>query len=145
MATDLADYLVKQGGTFREAHGAVGSLVRQAEEAGIELSALPDAAFAAASPRFGADTRASLGADASLAAEIDQASTPSSAAGEASSLTWILKKSPGDILVINPDGAKVRVAAALHDVHADFRCDFVDRSDDAVFRTHRFARGGDCS
>ena len=54
-------------------------------------------------------------ADASLAAEIDQASTPPSAAGEASSLTWILKKSPGDILVINPDGAKVRVAAALHD------------------------------
>ena len=68
MATDLADYLVKRGATFREAHGAVGSLVRQAEEAGIELSALPTAAFAAADPRFGADVLDALGIDASLAA-----------------------------------------------------------------------------
>ena len=27
MATDLADYLVRKGATFREAHGAVGGLV----------------------------------------------------------------------------------------------------------------------
>ena len=32
MATDLADYLVRKGATFREAHGAVGRLVRQCEE-----------------------------------------------------------------------------------------------------------------
>ena len=54
--------------THPEAHGAVGTLVRQAEEAGIELSALPTAAFAAADPRFGADVLDALGIDASLAA-----------------------------------------------------------------------------
>jgi argininosuccinate lyase len=68
MATDLADYLVKKGATFREAHGAVGSLVRQAEEANIEMTALSDDAFTQAHPLFGADTRDALGADASLAA-----------------------------------------------------------------------------
>jgi argininosuccinate lyase len=68
MATDLADYLVKKGATFREAHGAVGSLVRQAEEASVELSALPVDAFTAAHALFGADSREALEADASLAA-----------------------------------------------------------------------------
>ncbi len=37
MATDLADYLVRKRVTFRDAHGAVGRLVREAEEKGIEL------------------------------------------------------------------------------------------------------------
>ena len=41
MATDLADYLVRKRVTFREAHGAVGQLVREAEEKSVELSALP--------------------------------------------------------------------------------------------------------
>jgi argininosuccinate lyase len=68
MATDLADYLVKKGATFREAHGAVGSLVRAAEEAGIELAALPAERFRAAHALFGDDARESLGAEASLAA-----------------------------------------------------------------------------
>jgi argininosuccinate lyase len=68
MATDLADYLVKKGATFREAHGAVGSLVRQAEEANIEMSELPASAFTAAHALFEADARDALGADASLAA-----------------------------------------------------------------------------
>ncbi|MBX9856799.1 MAG: argininosuccinate lyase [Gemmatimonadaceae bacterium] len=68
MATDLADYLVKKGATFREAHGAVGSLVRQAEEAGIEMTELPAEAFTQAHALFGADARDALGAEASLAA-----------------------------------------------------------------------------
>jgi argininosuccinate lyase len=68
MATDLADYLVKKGATFREAHGAVGSLVRQAEEAGIEMTELPTAAFSTAHAHFGDDAREALGAEASLAA-----------------------------------------------------------------------------
>lgn len=68
MATDLADYLVKKGATFREAHAAVGSLVRQAEEAGIEMTELPAEAFMQAHALFGADARDALGAEASLAA-----------------------------------------------------------------------------
>jgi argininosuccinate lyase len=75
MATDLADYLVKRGISFREAHGAVGALVRQAEEAGVELDQLPAAAFPAAHPAFGDDARAALGAEASLAARTVAGST----------------------------------------------------------------------
>lgn len=68
MATDLADYLVRRGATFREAHGAVGVLVRAAEEAGIELDALPAERFASAHALFGEDARAALSAEASIAA-----------------------------------------------------------------------------
>jgi argininosuccinate lyase len=67
MATDLADLLVRRGGTFREAHGAVGALVRQAEQQGVELDALPAEAFRRAHPLFGDDAAAALGARASVA------------------------------------------------------------------------------
>jgi argininosuccinate lyase len=52
MATDLADYLVRKGATFREAHGAVGQLIRSAEEKGVELHTLPFADFLAAHQLF---------------------------------------------------------------------------------------------
>ena len=57
MATDLADYLVTKGVSFRDAHAAVGSLVRQSEAAGCELSALPRSAFSAAHRLFGEDAQ----------------------------------------------------------------------------------------
>lgn len=62
MATDLADYLVRKGATFREAHGAVGQLVRCCEEHGGELHTLPFAEFAAAHPLFGDDVFDALSA-----------------------------------------------------------------------------------
>ena len=55
MATDLADYLVDRGVAFRDAHKAVGSIVREAEQSGAELHTLPKAVFAAAHPAFGDD------------------------------------------------------------------------------------------
>lgn len=67
MATDLADYLVRKGATFREAHGAVGSLVRASEETGVDLADFPQERFTEAHALFGADTRDALGAEASLA------------------------------------------------------------------------------
>ena len=67
MATDLADYLVRKGATFREAHGAVGTLVRESEKRGVEMHALPFASFAAAHPRFGNDVYEALGAARSVA------------------------------------------------------------------------------
>jgi argininosuccinate lyase len=67
MATDLADYLVRRGATFREAHGAVGRLVREAEQAGVELDQLPVAQVRAAHALFGDDVMDALGAEASLA------------------------------------------------------------------------------
>ncbi len=66
MATDLADYLVGKGTTFRDAHAAVGSLVRQSEELGVELHAMPYKAFKAAHASFGADVFDALSAVASV-------------------------------------------------------------------------------
>ena len=57
MATDLADYLVRRGTPFREAHTAIGLLVRQAESLGLELDALPEGSFLAAHPLL---TRAAM-------------------------------------------------------------------------------------
>ncbi len=66
MATDLADYLVRKRVTFRESHGAVGRLVREAEEAGVEMTALPFSSFAAAHPAFEEDVLEELQATTSL-------------------------------------------------------------------------------
>jgi len=67
MATDLADYLVRRGATFREAHGAVGILVRHAETAGVELSALPYSAYAEAHSLFEQDVIQALEPERSIA------------------------------------------------------------------------------
>jgi argininosuccinate lyase len=60
MATDLADYLVRKRVTFREAHGAVGRLVREAEDQGVEMTELPFASFKAASAVFEEDVMKEL-------------------------------------------------------------------------------------
>jgi argininosuccinate lyase len=66
MATDLADYLVRKGATFREAHGAVGRLIRKCEEEGIELHTLPLAAFSSAHALFTQDVFEALSPLASV-------------------------------------------------------------------------------
>ncbi len=55
MATDLADYLVGKGSTFRDAHEAVGSLIREGEKHRCELTDLPPESFRSANPLFGDD------------------------------------------------------------------------------------------
>jgi len=54
-ATDVADLLVRKGMPFREAHGVVGSLVRDALERGVRLSDLPEEVVAGHSGLLGAD------------------------------------------------------------------------------------------
>jgi len=77
MATDLADYLVRRGATFREAHGAVGSLVREGEERGVELTALPFSSFSRAHARFGEDVYDALSAANSVThREVDGGTGP---------------------------------------------------------------------
>jgi argininosuccinate lyase len=66
MATDLADYLVRKRVTFRDAHGAVGRLVREAEEQGCELQELPFESFRKANEHFSADVMAELRPEGSL-------------------------------------------------------------------------------
>ncbi len=67
MATDLADYLVRKGATFRESHGAVGALVREAEERRIEMTELPVERFKQAHALFGDDVLDALSARSSVA------------------------------------------------------------------------------
>jgi argininosuccinate lyase len=67
-ATDLADYLVKKGLPFRDAHGVVGRVVRDAIERGKELDALTLEELRAFSPLIDRDVHAALTVEASLAA-----------------------------------------------------------------------------
>ena len=55
LATDLADYLVRAGVPFREAHQVLGTVVRTAEERGLALDDLPLEAFQEAHSAFGPD------------------------------------------------------------------------------------------
>ena len=55
LATDVADYLVRRGMPFREAHAVIGGLVRQAEARGCELNELPFETYEQASALFERD------------------------------------------------------------------------------------------
>ncbi len=55
LATDVADYLVRKGLPFREAHGLVGHLVRECEERGCRLNELPLESYKRESSLFDAD------------------------------------------------------------------------------------------
>jgi argininosuccinate lyase len=68
LATDLADYLVRRGVPFRDAHEAIGRLVRRAEERGCGLEDLGDAEFRRASEAFDADVRDVFDMEASVEA-----------------------------------------------------------------------------
>jgi len=66
-ATDLADYLVKKGLPFRDAHEAVALAVRAAEEKGCDLADLGLEALRRFSPLVGEDALAVLSVEGSLA------------------------------------------------------------------------------
>jgi argininosuccinate lyase len=53
LATDIADELVRRGVPFREAHAAVGKLLRVADELGISLAELPADRWTAVHLAFG--------------------------------------------------------------------------------------------
>jgi len=67
-ATDLADYLVRKGQPFREAHEVVGRTVRYALERGVELSQLSLDELRALSPLIGPDVHGAITLEASLRA-----------------------------------------------------------------------------
>jgi argininosuccinate lyase len=68
LATDLADELVRRGVPFRDAHGAVGRLLRRAEADGVAVRDLPDAALAEVHPGFLQGARPALSAERSVEA-----------------------------------------------------------------------------
>jgi len=65
-ATDLADYLVRKGAAFRDAHEAVARAVRHAEGAGCDLADLPLATLQRFDARIGEDARAVLTLEGSV-------------------------------------------------------------------------------
>jgi argininosuccinate lyase len=66
-ATDLADYLVRKGLPFRDAHEAVARAVRAAEEAGKDLPDLTLAELQRFSPLVESDVHGVLTAEGSVA------------------------------------------------------------------------------
>jgi argininosuccinate lyase len=66
-ATDLADYLVRKGVAFRDAHEAVAQAVRHAEGAHVDLAQLPLDVLQRFSPRIDDDVYGVLTLDGSVA------------------------------------------------------------------------------
>ncbi len=66
-ATDFADYLVRKGAPFRDAHEAVARAVRHAEAAGCDLSELPLDQLRQFSPLVAQDLYAALTLEGSVA------------------------------------------------------------------------------
>jgi argininosuccinate lyase len=66
-ATDLADYLVRKGVAFRDAHEAVARAVKAAEAEGKDLAELPLKHLQAFSPLIGEDVRKVLTPEGSVA------------------------------------------------------------------------------
>jgi len=75
LATDVAEWLVRQHVPFREAHERSGALVRLAESRGVGLEALSDEDFASVDPRLTPAVREVLSVDGSIAARAGYAGT----------------------------------------------------------------------
>jgi argininosuccinate lyase len=75
LATDIAEWLVRQGTPFRVAHEVAGACVRVCEEQGIELHELSDEHFAAISPDLRPEVRGVLSAEGSVAARTGRGGT----------------------------------------------------------------------
>jgi argininosuccinate lyase len=60
LATDVAEWLVKQRVSFRDAHEITGALVKYAEQHALELDEVDDEALAAISPHLTPDVRGVL-------------------------------------------------------------------------------------
>ncbi len=79
LATDVADWLVRQGVPFREAHEISGALVAHCERAGLELHEPSDADYAAIDPRLTGEVRAVLTVEGSIASRSGAGGTAASA------------------------------------------------------------------
>ncbi len=67
LATDVAEWLVRQGVPFRAAHEAAGACVRVAESRGVGLDELSDCELAAIHPELTPDVRIVLTVEGSIA------------------------------------------------------------------------------
>ncbi|WP_367126092.1 argininosuccinate lyase [Streptomyces phytohabitans] len=79
LATDVAEWLVKRGVPFRDAHEIAGECVKVCEAGGIELDQLTDEQFAKISPHLTPEVRAVLDVHGALAARDGRGGTAPSA------------------------------------------------------------------
>ncbi|NLU75144.1 argininosuccinate lyase [Streptomyces sp. HNM0575] len=79
LATDIAEWLVRQGVPFRVAHEVAGECVKVCEREGVELDELTDEQFAAISPHLGPGVREVLTVPGALAARDGRGGTAPSA------------------------------------------------------------------
>lgn len=75
LATDLAEWMVRQGVPFREAHEASGACVRHAEERGIDLVELTDEDLAGVDKRLKPSVREVLTIDGAVASRATKGGT----------------------------------------------------------------------
>lgn len=75
LATDIAEWLVRQGVPFRVAHEAAGACVRTAETRGVGLDELTDAEFAAVDPALTPQVREVLTVQGSIASRNSRGGT----------------------------------------------------------------------
>jgi len=88
LATDLADYLVRKGVPFREAHEVVGKLVGEAARSGVPLNELPESTYRETSAAFGDDVQQVFDLPSALAAR-KAAGAPSAANVRARIERWL--------------------------------------------------------
>jgi argininosuccinate lyase len=67
LATDVAEWLVREGVPFRVAHEVAGACVRRCEELGVDLPDLSDEQYAEISPHLTAGVRSVLTVEGSVA------------------------------------------------------------------------------
>ena len=82
LATDLAEWMVRQGVPFREAHEASGACVRIAEERGIDLVELSDEELAGVDKRLKPSVREVLTIDGAVASRATKGGTAGSRVAE---------------------------------------------------------------
>lgn len=79
LATDVADWLVRRGVPFREAHEISGALVAHCERSGLDLHEPSDADYAAIDPRLTGEVREVLTVEGSIASRSAAGGTAASA------------------------------------------------------------------
>jgi argininosuccinate lyase len=90
LATDVAEWLVRQGVPFRSAHEISGEMVAFCEQAGLELDQLDDDQLAGIDERLTPEVRAVLSVPGALAARSARGGTaPERVAGQVAALTGL--------------------------------------------------------
>lgn len=75
LATDVAEWLVREGVPFRVAHEVAGACVRRCEELGVELHELTDEQLASISPALGPGVREVLTVEGSVGSRTGRGGT----------------------------------------------------------------------